>query len=193
MDYEESITQNKTLSNIISKNYQKMYSVELPKEFSGELVRFSKRLFSVLTGHMDIFTHNYSSVPFEFLDAIYPTLKMMNDIGMMVGEFETVNPVSDVYIQTFNIITHGLANSVKQINIITSQASCVYKNIIGQPKTLFGKKEFTGEFARLPEQIAPDNWGIRVELFILALLNLDKTSYDNVQKLLDRIKALLAS
>lgn len=193
MDYEESITQNKTLSNIISKNYQKMYSVELPKEFSGELVRFSKRLFSVLIGHMDIFTHNYSSVPFEFLEAIYPTLKMMNDIGMMVGEFEAVKPVSDVYMQTFNTITLGLANTVKQMNIITSQTGGVYKNIIGQPKTLSGKKEFTGEFARFPKQIAPDNQSIRVELFILALLNLDKTSYDNVQKLLDRIKALLAS
>lgn len=62
-----------------------MYSVELPKEFSGELVRFS-----VLTGHIDIFTDNYYSVPFEFLESIYPSLKMMNDVAMMVNEFETV-------------------------------------------------------------------------------------------------------
>lgn len=56
------------------------------------------------------------------------------------------------------------------MNLITSQTNGLYMNITGQPKSLSNKRVFNGTFAREARQVAPDNQGIRVELFILPCL-----------------------
>lgn len=190
-DYEESITQNKTLSNIITKNYTKMYSVELPREFSGELVRFSKRLYCVITGHMNIFKDNYQAVPFEFLEAIFPTLKMMNDLALLCTDFPSLSEISHAFMATYNTISNTLRIAVEKMNMITSQSDGVYSYISGTPKTLPGKKAFKETFASRSWQVALDNNGERLEKFLLGLLNVSESDYKTISKLVDRIKALL--
>lgn len=196
-DYEESITNNKTLSSIISKTYHKMYSIDLPREFSGEIVRFSKRLYSILSGHANLFEDNYMAVPYEFLEAIFPTLKMMAKVvSPLTSQFLSLEKAAQQYASTYDAISVALQRLVSIIEKNTSQRGNVYTLLTKSPKSLGDKTIFEVDFIKKPEYIAQDTQGVRAEVYVYGLLNVDVKSqitYGTVRKLISRIKALLNS
>lgn len=196
-DYEESITNNKTLSSIIAKTYHKMYSVDLPREFSGEIVRFSKRLYSILSGHANLFENNYMAVPYEFLEAIFPTLKMMaQTVSPLTSQFDTLKKAAQQFASTYDAISVSLQKLVTVIENVTSQRNGVYTLLNLPSKTLSDKTLFKADIIKQPMYIVQDTQGVRAEVYIFGLLNVSVKSdltYGTVRKLISRIKALLAS
>ncbi len=72
----------------------------------------------------------------------------------------------------------------------------MYTLLTKSPKSLGDKTIFEVDFIKKPEYIAQDTQGVRAEVYVYGLLNVDVKSqitYGTVRKLISRIKALLNS